>query len=242
MQVLCNITYGLFIFMSFAVPTVPERFNDWLDKPFDFHISILELLLPELFLRFSTSKCLLLFLVTLSLIFFNLVSKSIFILPSISLTLVLKSIFLTKILILGILFSTTVKTDFVAKLLISGILFSTTVKADFVAKLLISGILLSISVTLVLKSVFLTKLVTSGIFLSILSILFSKSDPSFSCLVLETKSVLSIPFTSNLATNLSYSVFLITSFLTTLLNLAKSTGTVFNLPASILSTSVFKLA
>ena len=43
---------GLLIFMSFAVPTVPERLNDWLDKPFDFHISILELLLPELFLKY----------------------------------------------------------------------------------------------------------------------------------------------------------------------------------------------
>ena len=43
-------------------------------------------------------------------------------------------------------------------------------------------------------------------------------------------------------TNLLCSVFLTTTFLTTLLNLAKSTGTVFNLPASILSTSVFKLA
>ena len=42
--------------------------------------------------------------------------------------------------------------------------------------------------------------------------------------------------------NLSYSVFFITSFLTTLLNLARSTGTVFNLSVSILSTSVFKLA
>ena len=77
-------------------------------------------------------------------------------------------------------------------------------------------------------------------FLSILSILSSKSNPSFSYLVLETNFVLSIPFT--LATNLSYSVFLITSFLTTLLNLAKSTVTVFNLSASILSSSVFKLA
>ena len=114
-------------------------------------------------------------------------------------------------------------------------------KADFVAKLLTSGILPSISVTFVLKSVFfLTKLVTSGIFLSILSVLSSKSHLSFSHLVLETKFVLSIPFT--LATNLSYSVFLITSFLTTLLNLARSIGTVFNLPASTLSTSVFKLA
>ena len=37
--------------MSFAVPTIPERINDWLDKPLDFHSEILELLLPELFLK-----------------------------------------------------------------------------------------------------------------------------------------------------------------------------------------------
>ena len=43
-------------------------------------------------------------------------------------------------------------------------------------------------------------------------------------------------------TNLLYSIFSTTSFLTTLLNLAKSTETVFNLPASISSISVFKLA
>ena len=43
-------------------------------------------------------------------------------------------------------------------------------------------------------------------------------------------------------TNLLYSVFLTTPFLTTLLNLARSTRTVFNLLASILSTSVFELA
>ena len=58
--------------------------------------------------------------------------------------------FLTKLLTLGILFSTVVNTVFVAKLLISGILFSTVVNAVFVAKLLISGILPSISVILVL--------------------------------------------------------------------------------------------
>ena len=45
--------------------------------------------------------------------------------------------FLTKLLILGILFSTVVNAVFVAKLLISGILFSTVVNAVFVAKLLI---------------------------------------------------------------------------------------------------------
>ena len=43
---------GLLTFMSFAVPTVPERFNNWLDKSFDFHIVILELLLSELFLKY----------------------------------------------------------------------------------------------------------------------------------------------------------------------------------------------
>ena len=42
---------GLLLFMLFTVPTVPERLNDWLDKRFDFHISILELLLPKLFLK-----------------------------------------------------------------------------------------------------------------------------------------------------------------------------------------------
>ena len=51
---------------------------------------------------------------------------------------------------------------------------------------------------------------------------------------------MSILFT--LATNLSYTVFLTAPLLTALLNLLKSTGTVFNLSTSILSTSVFKLA
>ena len=52
------------------------------------------------------------------------------------------------------------------KLLILGILFSTRVNASLVAKPLILGILLSISVILALKSAFLTKLLTSGIFVS----------------------------------------------------------------------------
>ena len=42
--------------------------------------------------------------------------------------------------------------------------------------------------------------------------------------------------------NLLYSVFLTTSFSTTLLSLARSTETVFNLSASFVPTSVFKLA
>ena len=76
--------------------------------------------------------------------------------------------------------------------------------------------------------------------MSILLILSSKSDPSFSYLVFETKFVLYLPLT--LATNLSYSAFLTTSFFTTLLSLAKSLGTGINLSISSLSTSVFRLA
>ena len=44
------------------------------------------------------------------------------------------------------------------------------------------------------------------------------------------------------STNLSYTFFLRTSFLTTSLNFYKSTGTGTNLSMSYLSTSVFKLA
>ena len=47
---------------------------------------------------------------------------------------------------------------------------------------------------------------------------------------------------STLATNLSYSVFLTTSFLTLLLGLAKSSGTGVHFAMSNLSTSVFELA
>ena len=47
---------------------------------------------------------------------------------------------------------------------------------------------------------------------------------------------------STFVTNLLYSVFLTTYFLTTLLSLAKSTEAVLHLLTSILSTSVFKLA
>ena len=47
---------------------------------------------------------------------------------------------------------------------------------------------------------------------------------------------------STFVTNLSYSVFLTTSFFTTLLSLLKSAGTGAYLSISNLSTSVFKLA
>ena len=56
-----------------------------------------------------------------------------------------------------------------------------------------------------------------------------------------------IAFTSNLiaftfASNLSYTVLLTTSLLTTSLSLLKSTGTVLNLSTCILSTTAFNLA
>ena len=47
---------------------------------------------------------------------------------------------------------------------------------------------------------------------------------------------------STFSTNLSYSVFLATSFFPTLLNLAKSSGSGVSFAMSNLSTSVFKLA
>ena len=59
-------------------------------------------------------------------------------------------------------------------------------------------------------------------------------------LVFKINPLVSILFT--LLTNLIYSVSLITSFFTTLDNLLKSTGTVFSLSVSNVSTSVFKLA
>ena len=63
---------------------------------------------------------------------------------------------------------------------------------------------------------FLTKSVTLGN-------LFSGSVLSVFYLVFNTKSLVSILFT--FATNLSYTVFLTTSFFTTSLSLLKSTGT-----------------
>ena len=61
-----------------------------------------------------------------------------------------------------------------------------------------------------------------------------------SYLVFYSKSLL--PILATFATNLSYSVFLKTSFVTTLLNLLTSSGRGFNLSMPNLSTSVFKLA
>ena len=78
-----------------------------------------------LFTSFSTKK----FLVTLSLMAFNVASKY---------TLVIK------LLTSGISVSTAVNTKLAAKPLISGILLSTTVEADFLTKSLTPRIFLSI--------------------------------------------------------------------------------------------------
>ena len=64
----------------------------------------------------------------------------------------------------------------------------------------------------------------------------SNSDLSVSYLVFQTNLLVSILFT--LATNLSYTAFLTTSFSTTSLSLPKSTGTMTNLSTSNSSTSV----
>ena len=69
---------------------------------------------------------------------------------------------------------------------------------------------------------------------------FSNSALSALYLVLKTNTLVSTLFT--LVTNLSYTVFLITSFFTISLSLLKSTGTGTNLLKSNSSTSVFKLA
>ena len=117
---------------------------------------------------------------------------------------VLQSVFLIKLLTLGILFLAVVNPAFVAKLLISGILFSNS-----------------------LSFVFFKKSVTSGI-------LFSNFDLSVSCLVFKTNPLVSMLFT--FATNLSYKVFLTTSFFTASLRLLKSTGTGTNFSMPKLST------
>ena len=86
---------------------------------------------------------------------------------------------------------------------------------------------------LLLLSAFLTRLLVSGI-------LFSNSDLSVSYLVFKANLLVSILFT--LATNLSYTALLTTSFFTTSLRLLKLTGTGTNLSISSLKTSVFKLS
>ena len=77
---------------------------------------------------------------------------------------------------------------FVTKLLIFGILFSTAINVE----LLILGILFSISVILSFKSVFLARSLVLGIFFSASLIFFSKSDLLVSYLVFKTHPVVSM--------------------------------------------------
>ena len=81
---------------------------------------------------------------------------------SIFLILMSQSLFQTRLLTSGILFSIVVNAAFVARLLTSGILFSTVDKAIFVAKLLIRGILFST----VANAVFDARPLISGILFS----------------------------------------------------------------------------
>ena len=76
--------------------------------------------------------------------------------------------------------------------------------------------------------------------MSALPISFYKSNLSVLYSVFKISPLVSILFT--IATNLSYTVFLINLFLTILLSLLKSTETAFNLPTYILSVSAFKIA
>ena len=99
---------------------------------------------------------------------------------------------------------------FCTKLLTSGILFSTAVDAELVAKPLILGILLSISIILAFYSTFLTSPLVPRTFLSASLIFFSKFYLSVSYLVFKSNPLVSILFT--FATNLSYTIFLTTSF------------------------------
>ena len=121
---------------------------------------------------------------------FNLASKSVFVIKlvisGILFSTAVNDELVARPLILGILPSTSVilesKSVFLTRLVTLGILFSTAVNAGFVAKLLISGILSSTAV----KADFLARSLTSGIFLSVSSILSSRSDISFSNLVFVT--------------------------------------------------------
>ena len=72
------------------------------------------------------------------------------------------------------------------------------------------------------------------------SLIFSsRYDLNILYLLFKTYPIISVLFT--FATILRNTAFLITSLFTILLHLLISTGTVFNLPTSVLATSAFKL-
>ena len=89
---------------------------------------------------------------------------------------------------------------FLTRLLTLGILFSTAVNAALVGKPEILSILPSISAVLALQSVFLTSSLVLGAFLSVSLIFFSKSDLTMSYLVFKTNPlVLIFTFAANLS-------------------------------------------
>ena len=122
---------------------------------------------------------------------------------------------------------------FLTKLLILGILFSNAFNAAFLAKPLVLGIFYFYFSNSCIIVCFFNK------YSSIMNF-FLNSDFSVSYLGFRTNALASILFT--LATNLSYTAFLATSFLTASLNFLKSNRTGTNFSMSNLSASVFKLA
>ena len=122
---------------------------------------------------------------------------------------------------------------FLTKLLILGILFSNAFNAAFLAKPLVLGIFYFYFSNSCIIVCFFNK------YSSIMNF-FLNSDFSVSYLGFRTNALASILFT--LATNLSHTAFLATSFFTTLLSLLKSTGTGTNFSLQNLYISAFKLA
>ena len=112
---------------------------------------------------------------------------------------------------------------FLTKPLTSGILFLTAANSGLVA----APPACAMSLANYIFSVTLTKPLVSGIFFSASLVFFFKSDLSVSYVVFKTNPVVSI--LSTFVTNLLYSVFLTTSFFTTLLSRAKSSGRGVNL-------------
>ena len=119
-----------------------------------------------------------------------------------------------------------------------GVLFSTEVNAGLVANTRYFTLYFSNFRILICFS--LTKPLALGIFLSTSLIFFSRSHLSVSYVAFKINPVVSI--LSTFVTNLLYSVFLITSFFTTLLGLTKPSGAGVSFGMSNLSTSGFKLA
>ena len=120
------------------------------------------------------------------------------------------------------------------KLLTIGILFSTAVRAVVVAKLVILDISPLTSFILALREALLAKLVILGV-LPLTSFILALR------VVLVAKFVISCILSSIFFILALYKSFLMTPFFATSLSLLKSTGTGTNLLTSNLSTLLFKL-